>query len=254
MRSQFVSSLFLLLVVVGLVSVVVDGARTGGWAPVDPKDAHVVEVGKFAVEAHNKEAQTDLKFVGVVKAESQVVSGINYRITLEATGGVGGGAAKRYEAVVWEKAWEKFIRLTSFAWSVVIEIDEHLICLPCIYSGLNGNGFARKLETKIVSFGATTEASHRIVPGGWQPIDVQNDAHAVELAQYAVNEHNKQAHTNLKFESVIKGESQVVAGANYRLIIAAKDEILVRQYQAVVYEREWENYRELKSFIPITRA
>ncbi|KAK9089818.1 hypothetical protein Scep_028900 [Stephania cephalantha] len=117
MRSQSVSSLlFLLFVVVGVASVAVDGARTGGWAPADPKDAHVVEIGKFAVEAHNKEAHTDLKFVGVVKAETQVVSGINYRITLEATGGVagGGGAAKRYEAEVWEKAWEKFIRLTSF--------------------------------------------------------------------------------------------------------------------------------------------
>ncbi|KAK9091931.1 hypothetical protein Syun_026842 [Stephania yunnanensis] len=117
MRSQSVASLFLLFVVVGVASVVVDGARTGGWAPADPKDAHVVEIGKFAVEAHNKEAHTDLKFVGVVKAETQpqVVSGINYRITLEATGGVGGGvAAKKYEAIVWEKPSEKFIRLTSF--------------------------------------------------------------------------------------------------------------------------------------------
>ncbi|KAK9091928.1 hypothetical protein Syun_026839 [Stephania yunnanensis] len=115
MRSQSVLSLFLLFVVVGIASVDVDGARTGGWAPADPKDAHVVEIGKFAVEAHNKEAHTDLKFVGVVKAESQVVSGINYRLALEATGGVAGRvAAKKYEAVVWEKAWEKFIRLTSF--------------------------------------------------------------------------------------------------------------------------------------------
>ncbi|KAK9084685.1 hypothetical protein Sjap_025096 [Stephania japonica] len=109
MRSEFVWSLLGLLVVIGVVA---DGARgrPGGWAPVDPKTPHVVEMGKFAVEAHNKEAHTDLKFGGVVKAESQVVSGINYRITLEATG----GAAKIYEAVVWEKAWEKFISLTSF--------------------------------------------------------------------------------------------------------------------------------------------
>ncbi|KAK9091927.1 hypothetical protein Syun_026838 [Stephania yunnanensis] len=98
---------------------------------------------------------------------------------------------------------------------------------------------------------ATTEAPRRFMPGGWQPIDVQNNAHAVDLAQYAVNEHNKQAHTHLKFESLVRGESQVVAGVNYRLTLAAKDEILVRQYQAVVYERPWENYRELNSFVPI---
>ncbi|KAK9084683.1 hypothetical protein Sjap_025094 [Stephania japonica] len=113
MRSQYLSLLFLLFVVVGVVCVVVDAQWTGKWTPVDPKSAHVVEMAKFAVDAHNKQAHTDLKFVGVLKAETQVVFGNNYRMTLEATDGVG-GAAKKYEAIVWEKAWEKFLGLIAF--------------------------------------------------------------------------------------------------------------------------------------------
>ncbi|KAK9089815.1 hypothetical protein Scep_028897 [Stephania cephalantha] len=112
-KPQFQSLPLLSLLILLLFLVIVDGARLGGWAPANPENPHVVEIGKFAVDAHNKEAKTDLKFDRVVKAETQVVSGVNYRITLAATTG-GGAAAKNYEAVVWEKAWEKFISLTSF--------------------------------------------------------------------------------------------------------------------------------------------
>ncbi|KAK9089817.1 hypothetical protein Scep_028899 [Stephania cephalantha] len=98
-----------------VVVVVVDAQWTGKWTPVDPKSAHVVEMAKFAIDAHNKQAHTDLKLVGVLKAETQVVFGDNYRMTLEAMDGAGGGgAAKKYEAIVWEKAWEKFLGLIAF--------------------------------------------------------------------------------------------------------------------------------------------
>nr|DAD39254.1 TPA_asm: hypothetical protein HUJ06_013577 [Nelumbo nucifera] len=54
---------------------------------------------------------------------------------------------------------------------------------------------------------------------GWIPIKDLSDQHIIhELAEFAVTEHNKEANSNLMPQRVIQGESQVVAGTNYRLI------------------------------------
>lgn len=95
------------------------GALVGGWRPIkDPKDAHVQEIGEFAVTEHNKQAKAVLKFQKVVRGETQVVSGTNYRLVVAA---VDGAASNNYEAVVWEKPWEGFRNLTSFqrVWLVI---------------------------------------------------------------------------------------------------------------------------------------
>ncbi|KAK2967492.1 hypothetical protein RJ640_010133 [Escallonia rubra] len=87
-------------------------ARVGGWEPIkDPKDPKVQEIGEFAVSEHNKEASASLKYESVVKGETQVVSGTNYRLHIAAQDG---GVSGNYEAVVWDKPWEKFRQLTSF--------------------------------------------------------------------------------------------------------------------------------------------
>ncbi|KDP21894.1 hypothetical protein JCGZ_03032 [Jatropha curcas] len=87
--------------------------------------------------------------------------------------------------------------------------------------------------------------------GGWQPIKNLNDPHVVEIANYAVGEYNKRSTANLKLGKVVKGETQVVAGTNYRLVLevnggASKD------YEAVVWEKTWENFKNLTSFKPVT--
>ncbi|GAB4830757.1 hypothetical protein Ancab_004790 [Ancistrocladus abbreviatus] len=84
--------------------------------------------------------------------------------------------------------------------------------------------------------------------GGYRPIKNLNDQHVIEIAQFAVTEHNKEDGTDLEFKKVVKGESQVVAGTNYRLVIAAMNGADLGDYEAVVYERPWENYRKLTSF------
>ncbi|XP_021895137.1 cysteine proteinase inhibitor 5 [Carica papaya] len=96
------------------------------------------------------------------------------------------------------------------------------------------------------------------VPGGWTPIKDLDDPHVVEIGKFSVAEHNQEAKTNLKFVKVVSGEQQVVSGVNYRLIIAAddpKDGVgKPKDYQAVVWEKEWEHFRKLTSFKPFVKA
>lgn len=100
-------------------------------------------------------------------------------------------------------------------------------------------------------------ASRGPLLGGWKSIDNPNAPEVVKIAKFAVDEHNKKEHTSLRFVSVLKGESQTVAGTNYKLEISAKDGAAAaapKNYTAVVYSRVWENYLELTSFKPTTKG
>ncbi|XP_058090715.1 cysteine proteinase inhibitor 5-like [Magnolia sinica] len=84
----------------------------GGWRSIkDASDPHILEIGEFAVSEYNKEKNAGLMFRRVIDGQTQVVAGINYRLTVEA---MHDGVGNRYEAEVWEKAWEGFRSLTSF--------------------------------------------------------------------------------------------------------------------------------------------
>ncbi|XP_028755022.1 cysteine proteinase inhibitor 1-like [Neltuma alba] len=90
------------------------GVIVGGWTPIkDLNDPHVTDIAKFAVSEYDKRSGAALKLDKVVKGETQVVAGTNYRLVLTAKAG-SSAASQKYEAVVWEKPWEHFMNLTSF--------------------------------------------------------------------------------------------------------------------------------------------
>ena len=93
-------------------------------------------------------------------------------------------------------------------------------------------------------FAARTEA----LAGGWRPIKNISDPHVQEIGEFAVTEHNKQAKESLKFQSVVSGETQVVSGTNYRLVVVAEDGGVSNKYEAVVWEKPWMGFRNLTSF------
>ncbi|XP_038894857.1 cysteine proteinase inhibitor 1 [Benincasa hispida] len=87
--------------------------------------------------------------------------------------------------------------------------------------------------------------------GGWKKIDDVNDPHVQEIAMFAVTEYNKQSKgVTIEFKSVVSGETQVVSGINYRLVIDAKRGESVGKYRAMVWEKPWENSKKLTSFKP----
>uniref|UniRef100_A0A7N1A7N7 Cystatin domain-containing protein n=1 Tax=Kalanchoe fedtschenkoi TaxID=63787 RepID=A0A7N1A7N7_KALFE len=84
--------------------------------------------------------------------------------------------------------------------------------------------------------------------GGWQPIKNLDDKEIRELAKFALTEHRKLGGPRLEFERVLEGEQQVVAGMNYRLVLAATSEGKRGKYEAVVWVRPWLNEKKLTSF------
>ncbi|GKV18746.1 hypothetical protein SLEP1_g29085 [Rubroshorea leprosula] len=114
MQSRFCFLIFsvslLLLSLVG--SGVGDVAIPGGWEPIkDLNDAHVKEIAEFAVSEYNKQSNTTLKLNRIVKGEQQVVEGMKYRLTLNASDGA---ETKSYEATVWERLSPESRQLISF--------------------------------------------------------------------------------------------------------------------------------------------
>ncbi|CAI9756661.1 unnamed protein product [Fraxinus pennsylvanica] len=64
----------------------------------------------------------------------------------------------------------------------------------------------------------------------FKPLDPK-DPKVVEVAEYAINEYNKEAKTNLKFDHVFQAASQ---GTTYNLIIEASNGSVLDKYDAVV--------------------
>lgn len=94
--------------------------RLGGYSAVAVTDSSVIAAADFARAAQEKVMQKDtpsakLALVKIVDAQQQVVSGMNYRMTLKVKVN---DAEKDAEAVVWWQAWNKQepYKLTSWTW------------------------------------------------------------------------------------------------------------------------------------------
>ncbi|XP_040206935.1 cystatin-2-like [Rana temporaria] len=64
---------------------VIDTTMTGGWTRRESDDPKIVEIAKYAVKEYNKQSNDIYAFTlsNVKAAESQVVAGANYKVTVE---------------------------------------------------------------------------------------------------------------------------------------------------------------------------
>ncbi|KAJ0252777.1 Cysteine proteinase inhibitor 5 [Hirschfeldia incana] len=98
-------------------------------------------------------------------------------------------------------------------------------------------------------------ASAMAPAGRWSPIINVKDPHIVKVGEFAVSEYDMQSKSELKFVAVVSGDSKVVAGTSYRLIVAAYDSVAgpgaSKNYEAIVWEKEWLKSMNLTSFTPV---
>lgn len=91
-------------------------------------------------------------------------------------------------------------------------------------------------------------ASTVAVPGGWSPITNINDPYVRQIAEFAVNDHDKRTGQNFKLQRVIKGQSQVVAGVRYDLTFAVTDGSASHIIEATVQDQPWIPVRIVSSW------
>ncbi|RLM98327.1 cysteine proteinase inhibitor [Panicum miliaceum] len=84
------------------------------------------------------------------------------------------------------------------------------------------------------------------------PAGRENDLEAVELARFAVAEHNSKTNAMLEFERLVKVRQQVVAGTMHHFTVEVKEAGGAKKlYEAKVWEKVWENFKQLQSFEPV---
>ncbi|KNA05911.1 hypothetical protein SOVF_186010 [Spinacia oleracea] len=92
--------------------------------------------------------------------------------------------------------------------------------------------------------------------GGLEPVD-PNSPKIIEIANWAVKEHNKEGGIPLEFIRVIKAEQQVVSGMMYYIVLEATNGLLIHgapitnEYFAKVYDQPWTHTRKLEVFEPM---
>ncbi|KAM7466330.1 hypothetical protein LguiB_013892 [Lonicera macranthoides] len=107
--------------------------------------------------------------------------------------------------------------------------------------------FSSLLVTFLVLNVSTADGSRKaVLKSEGHPIKDLNDPRVQEIGKFAVNEHNKEAKTNLVYKSVIKGEVFLdISGTYYRLTILATNN---DKYVADVIDRPLERLTKLVSF------
>eukprot|EP00475_Leptophrys_vorax_P030891 TRINITY_DN46611_c0_g1_i1.p2 TRINITY_DN46611_c0_g1~~TRINITY_DN46611_c0_g1_i1.p2 ORF type:complete len:124 (+),score=11.94 TRINITY_DN46611_c0_g1_i1:59-430(+) len=95
------------------------------------------------------------------------------------------------------------------------------------------------------------------MPGAPKAVDgAANSAEVESIAKFAVDEHNKKQNSALRLVSVVSASKQVVAGVltRVRLMVAEGEGGAHAEYEASVWEKPWEGFKELQSFEPVAAA
>jgi hypothetical protein len=91
----------------------ISDVATGGWRQIpDINTQEIQEIGRWAVAEHARQASDGLQFKRVVSGMQQVVSGMNFKLRIEAVNG--DGKEGMYRAEVYDQPWTKTRELDYF--------------------------------------------------------------------------------------------------------------------------------------------
>ncbi|KAK9221286.1 hypothetical protein WN944_009712 [Citrus x changshan-huyou] len=91
--------------------------------------------------------------------------------------------------------------------------------------------------------------------GGVREVEgTANNQEIVNLARFAVDEHNKKQNSNLQFVKVVSAKQQVVSGTLYDITLEAVEGGQKKLFEAKVWEKPWMQFKELKEFNPVAQS
>ncbi|KAL4567538.1 hypothetical protein LXL04_023125 [Taraxacum kok-saghyz] len=82
----------------------------------------------------------------------------------------------------------------------------------------------------------------------------ENSLEIDNLAKFAVDEHNKKQNALLEFGKVVNAKEQVVQGKMYYITIEVKEGGENKTYEAKVWVKPWEDFKELQEFKAVDAA
>ena len=190
----------------------------GGFSPAKVDDADVLKMADFATTAVSANMNSGpVKLLKIVKAETQVVSGTNYKLNLELSGA--NSEVIPCEVVVFNQPWTKTQKLIRSS------------CTP-----------KRKTTRQVGGLDGRLDGG---LNGGYSLVDV-NDAKVKEIASFASSAIS--ANTNsgpVTLTKVVKAESQVVAGINFKLTLELNGAEGVILCEVIVFDQSWTQTRKL---------
>lgn len=232
--ASFVKSAFVLVLMTVLALMNVDGAviskrqigftgLAGGFSSISVDDAKVKEMADFATSAVSAASNSGpASLVQIVKAETQVVAGTNYKLNLLLKMGA---TSEPCEVVIFDQPWTNTRKLIKSS------------CTPS----------KRLTRQSPVQDTALVGQTNFPIAGGFSPVSV-DDAEVKEMAAFATNAISTKSNSGpASLVQVVKAESQVVAGANYKLTLLMNigANSTPQQCEVVVFDQSWTQTRQL---------
>lgn len=196
------------IAIVFTLAAAVSAQMVGGYRSIAKTDETVLSAATFAVAAQADKTQSEIELLDVIKAESQLVAGMNYRLCLE----VSAGAGPSYVQAVVYVDLKRNPRLTSWTAS---NCGKAVVAAPVIVP----------------------------VTGGYKTV-AKSDPDVIAAARFAIEAQSEKTDIEYVLKYIKAAERQVVQGTNYRLCMRVSGDGEASVFvQAVVYYDLRRNYR-----------
>jgi hypothetical protein len=127
------------------------GRITGGFSTIDVNDAYIKEIANFATSAISRNSNSEhMRLNRIIKAESQIVAGKNFKLTLELNSAIDEEADSLLcDVVIFEQSWSSGAQArqlkqssclstkTVALWNTILKQENDSNCLPNANSDTN---------------------------------------------------------------------------------------------------------------------
>ncbi|KAI9555404.1 hypothetical protein GHT06_017919 [Daphnia sinensis] len=221
------------------------------FTAIDVDDADVKEIAAFVTTDLSKTLGR-LRLVKIIEAETQDVAGKNYKLTLRLKNlSEDDGKHLICEVVVFDQSWTntRIVRESDCSPTKAIPTSNDDIGLDVV------NPFSISFPPNAVTEATPTKrqtpSTPRPIGGGYSPIDVDDDVK--EIAVFAGTAITAKRNAGpAKVTKIVKAESQIVAGTNFKLTLELNQpSALVEKHiicDVVVFDQPWTKTRLLSEY------
>ncbi len=211
----------------------------GGYRTADPNEPIIQQMAQFAATTISESSNSGpLSLLTVVKAATQVVSGVNYKLTIQLSGA---GSTQTCEVIVYDQNWTKTRKLSKSDCSPPVVAAENA---PPVVTAENAPAV---VPVSIELEDPKPIISKPVLNGAYQEADPENEV-IQTMAQFATEAISESSNSGpISLLKVIKAATQVVSGVNYKLTIQLSGAETTQTCEVVVYDQKWTKTRRLAS-------